>query len=122
LESGGITDYEVTDSRQLPITLRPDRQGMFFLIVVSLVFVAISWWVARLGNAVGYLGVAFFGLGLVVRNQAAAKQFLSALQTGRFHRMQFVSLPHGPMARHERIRRCGFGRKENGWVELGSGR
>jgi hypothetical protein len=39
---------------------------MFFLIVVSLVFVAISWWVARLGNAVGYLGVAFFGLGLVV--------------------------------------------------------
>ena len=39
---------------------------MFFLIVVSLVFVAISRWVARLGNAVGYLGVAFFGLGLVV--------------------------------------------------------
>jgi len=50
----------------LPITLRPDGKGMFFLIVVSLIFVAVSWWVARLGNTVGYVGVAFFGLGLVV--------------------------------------------------------
>jgi hypothetical protein len=95
---------------------------MFFLIVVSLVFVAISWWVARLGNAVGYLGVAFFGLGLVVFVIKLLPNSSYCASHKKVHRMQFVSLPHGPMARHERIRRRGFGRKENGWAELGSGR
>ena len=56
----------MTDQPQLPITLRPSRSGIGFFIVLSLIFIAISWYSVRVGATVGYLGMFFFGLGLIV--------------------------------------------------------
>jgi hypothetical protein len=56
----------VTDKPQLPITLRPNRSGTGFFIVLSLIFIVISWYSVYVGAAVGYFGIAFFGLGLIV--------------------------------------------------------
>ena len=66
MENRRFTDDKVNDTPQVPLTLRPNRSGLGFFIVLSLVFAAISWYAAHVGASVGYLGIVFFGLGLVV--------------------------------------------------------
>ena len=49
-----------------PMTLYPRRSSAIWLLVVCTAFVAIGIWTGSSGDWVGFLGAAFFGLGIPV--------------------------------------------------------